>query len=485
MITLKTTRSLCPVCLKPIQAQLIEKNSQIFMQKTCGEHGAFEDLYYGDSELYARLMKEGNGAAESEPAFVIQEWTQGQKPVEKKKSPAIIGIIDVTNRCNLDCTICFASCNTKRIAYEPSIEEIGEMMDALRNQEPPCPIALFSGGEPTIRKDFFDICNLAHEKGFDYIIVATNGKKLAEDPDYHRKLCEAHVDIIYLQFDAVTPGPYEKLRGKNLLPMKMKVFENIENSPRKYPFVVLVPTIAKGVNDHEIGDILRFAADKIKHVKGVLFQPIGFVGEVKDEELLNSRITNADAINQLQISFNDEINKNDFLPVVWIKDFIDAYKRIHNRDDIIDISTHPACFTVSYLVKNKESLIPINRIIDLPELRNFVRSINGDNQLEIAKNFAKVFPRILKKGSLKMTSQIFTVLKNIFFSNTAEAIAKFHEDNVLLIGFEHTIDAYNYDCSKVEKCCISYSIPGDEIVPFCSYNLLHRKDTETNYKKSF
>lgn len=485
MLELKTTRSLCPVCLKPISAKLIEKNSQIFMQKSCSEHGDFEDLYYSDSELYSRLMKEGNGSAEPEPEFVIQEWTQNQKPVEKKKSPAVIGIIDVTNRCNLDCTICFASCNTKRIMYEPSIEEIGGMMDALRNQDPPCPIALFSGGEPTVRKDFLDICNLAHQKGFTYIIVATNGKKLAEDPDYHRKLCEAHVDIIYLQFDGVTPDPYEKLRGKNLLPMKMKVFENIENSPRRYPFVVLVPTIAKGINDHQIGDMLRFATTKINYVKGILFQPIGFVGEVKDEELLNSRITNADAIQQLANSYNGEIDKNDFLPVVWIKDFLDAYKRIHNRNDVIDISTHPACFTVSYLIRHKDSVIPINRVIDLPELRKFVRSVNGDNQLEIAKNFAKIFPKILKKGSLKMAPQLFSVLKDIFFSNTADAIAKFHEDNVLLIGFEHTIDAYNYDCSKVEKCCISYSIPGDEIVPFCSYNLLHRKDTETNFKKSF
>ena len=487
MEILRATRSLCPVCLKLIPAEITERDSKVYIQKKCEEHGEFEDLYYGDVELYDRVMKDfhtGHGVANP-----LSEYhgacARDCGLCNNHKSSPIIGIIDVTNRCNLDCTVCFAGCNASRSYYEPSMDEISTMLDNLRNADPPCPIVLFSGGEPTIRDDFLDICRLAHSKGFKFIIVATNGKKIAAEPEYHNALGDAYVDVIYLQFDGVTPEPYKKLRGKDILPIKLKAIENINNSPNKFPIVVLVPTLAKDVNDDQIGDIVRFAASNVKSIRGVLFQPIGFVGTIKNDELRKKRFTNSDGINSLAEQSGRAIERDDFYSVIWIKNFIDAYKRVNPSDEIFELSIHPACFAVSYLIKNKGQLIPLSKILNLEELNNFAKSIKTGTKTEVAKNLAIFIPKIVKLKSLSIVPKLIQILKDTFNKGSIEAISKFHSENVILVGFEHTTDPHNYDTEKVERCCIHYATPNNKIIPFCSYNLLHRKKIEKEFSRTF
>ncbi len=486
METIRTTRSLCPVCLKLIEARLTERDEKIYINKTCVEHGDFQDLYYGDARLYERLMDDfETGKGVSNPLSEYKgECARDCGLCNNHKSSPIIGIIDVTNRCNLDCTLCFAACNSARAFYEPTMEEIEGMMDTLLACEPPCPIVLFSGGEPTMRDDFLEICNMAHEKGFKFIIVATNGKKLASDPTFHKQLGDAHVDVIYLQFDGVTPEPYVALRGVNLLPLKMKALDNMKKSGSALPICVLVPTIVKDVNDNQIGSIVKFASENIELIKAVLFQPVGFVGHFKNSELLSKRFTNADGIHSLVDSHIGSIDTDDFYSVAWVRDFVEAYKRIHKKDNFIELSIHPACFNVTYLIKTDDDLISLNKIINLKELRKFVNSLQTSSLTELSLKFMKALPKLFTKNSYKMTTEFVQVLSDILIKGSESAMSKFHEKNVLLVGFEHTSDPNNYDCEKVERCCIHYSVPGGKIIPFCSYNLLHRKRIETEYSKN-
>lgn len=451
------------------------------MQKSCTSHGDFEDLYYGDAALYKHIMEEYSlnkgEPSNSELKLDISLPVRGYST----KSTPVIGIIDVTNRCNLQCIVCFAGCSSAPTLYEPTFEEIGEMMDTLRASEPPCPIVLFSGGEPTIRKDFFEICTLAHEKGFSFIIVATNGKMLAAQEDYYEKLSRSHVDIIYLQFDGLTADPYLAIRGTDLLPIKLKAIQNMKNSSTAYPNVVLVPTVIKGVNDHQIGDIVKYAAENISKIRGILFQPIGYVGDVNDERLLNGRITNAECLEQIEKSFNGKITKKDFVPLAWIRDFLDAYKRIYPEAKTINITTHPGCFSIAYLIKHNNELIPLSRIFDLDKLRSFIRNLEPGSRSEMVTKFTLVLPALIKKDGIKFSGKLLSVIKDLFLMGAEEAIIRFHTENVLLVGFEHAIDANNYDCDKVENCCIHYSTPENDTIPFCAYNLLHRNRIEEKF----
>ena len=63
MVLLRKTKSICPDCLlkdkkvKIIEASIIEKNGKILYQKSCKKHGEFEDIYWGDAELYKKFER--------------------------------------------------------------------------------------------------------------------------------------------------------------------------------------------------------------------------------------------------------------------------------------------------------------------------------------------------------------------------------------------------------------------------------------------
>ncbi len=98
------------------------------------------------------------------------------------ESHTILGLIDVTNRCNLLCPVCFANAAVSGSLYEPTFEEIRQMLQNLRNNLPvPAPAIQYAGGEPTVRKDIVELVKLAREEGFTHTQIATNGIRLAKD----------------------------------------------------------------------------------------------------------------------------------------------------------------------------------------------------------------------------------------------------------------------------------------------------------------
>ena len=196
MQVIRKTVSICPVCLKKISASIVEEQGKIYLRKRCKKHGDFEDLYYADLELYRVFMKYADKTDHGDDRFDLKEDSCPYNCgiCNEHKSSTVLANIDVTNGCNFKCPVCFANSEVTRYHYQPTVETIGSMMDVLRNLHPPCEVIQFSGGEPTIRKDFLDIARMAKEKGFIHIQLATNGKVLAENPDYARRLNELKFD---------------------------------------------------------------------------------------------------------------------------------------------------------------------------------------------------------------------------------------------------------------------------------------------------
>lgn len=132
-----------------------------------------------------------------------------------------------------------------------------------------------SGGEPTVRDDLPDIIRLGREKGFTYFQLNTNGLRLAREPGYAQKLKQAGLNCVFLQFDGVTNGPYQALRGAPLLEEKKRA---IQSCAAARLGVVLVPVVAPGINLDQLGAILDFALEWLPVVRGVHFQPITYFG---------------------------------------------------------------------------------------------------------------------------------------------------------------------------------------------------------------
>ncbi|GAH02393.1 unnamed protein product, partial [marine sediment metagenome] len=216
-------------------------------------------------------------------------------------STTSLALIDLTNRCNFNCNFCYANVMKSGYLVEPTLEEIDKIMAHFRNKPIPPPGIMFTGGEPTVRADFPEICALAKKHGFKEVIVATNGygfQKKKGGLEWTKKVAEAGLDTLYFQFDGINNETYVKTRGiKNLMPYKERVMENCREAGLSS--IVFVATIAKGVTDLEVGNIIQYAIDNIDIVRGITFQPVSLCGRIAHEDINNLRITNADVIEEI------------------------------------------------------------------------------------------------------------------------------------------------------------------------------------------
>src|SRR4030042_3693513 len=169
----KKTLSLCPECTTLIEAIKYEENGKVYMKKECAEHGEFRDLLYSDARLYYKLeqWQFGDNRGIANPALTNATVCPSQCGLcNMHTSHTGLANIDLTNRCNLTCPICFANANTSGYLYEPTIEQVQKMLQTLRNMEPTnCRIVQFSGGEPTIYPHYFEALSIARDLGFSHI----------------------------------------------------------------------------------------------------------------------------------------------------------------------------------------------------------------------------------------------------------------------------------------------------------------------------
>ena len=474
MKIIRKTTSLCPECLKKIPADIVEQANKVFLIKRCENHGEFKDVYFGHADLYHKYL---NYLQDKSAQSAEEDKCPDDCGVcERHQCSPVLANIDLTSACNFDCPLCFAHSKDDPELIQPTIDEISRMMDALRNCDPPCEAVQFSGGEPTLREDFFEIAKLARKKGFIQLQAATNGKILAENPEFAGKLANADFDTVYLQFDGVTPEPYIALRGFNALPIKLKAIENVRESGSR-PNIVLVPTIARGINDHQVGDIIRFAADNIDVVRGINFQPIAYTGRVRNEDLLNRRITISDLLHNLDEQMNDEIGVDDFLPVTIANVLMEFLQRVNPQVKYPLLTTHPLCGVWTFAFKDRKKLIPLTRIIHVEELFKFLGNYKEGSNIRLGMNILRQLHRFIKPKSIRLAHKIVRQISNLLTKQTIEAASAFsNSSDILFIGADHFMDPYNFDFDRLRRCCIHYATPDGKVVPFCSYNMFYRKE---------
>nr|WP_236718933.1 radical SAM protein [Syntrophotalea acetylenica] len=183
-------------------------------------------------------------------------------------------LLEITQRCNLHCPVCFADSGDTGTA-DPDLETIESWYRSVRHACGDHIAVQLSGGEPTVRQDLPEIIAAGRRHGFSFLQLNTNGLRVAKDPNYARQLKEAGLATMFLQFDGTDDTIYRKLRGRDLLEIKLRA---IDHAVAARLGVVLVPTIVPRVNTQNIGDILRFGLERSPGVRGVHFQPISYFG---------------------------------------------------------------------------------------------------------------------------------------------------------------------------------------------------------------
>jgi len=471
---IKQTKTICPECFKVLDATIFEESHKVYIQKECPEHGKFQDLYWSNYEQYQRAETfrcDGDGLQNP------RTTTKLDCPLDcgicpQHKSHTVLAIIDVTNRCNLRCPVCFANAAAAGYVYEPSKEQIQGMLVNLRRNDPvPATALQFSGGEPTIRQDLFDLIRMAKELGFRHIEVNTNGLRLAQSVDYCRSLMDAGMSTLYLQFDGLTPDVYKFTRGQDLLDVKMKALENCREAGLKS--VVLVVTLIKGVNDNQLGDIIRFAIQNFDVVRCINVQPVSLCGRLPEEEREKMRITIPDFMQLVEEQTEGKIKVSDFFPVPAVVPVSRAVGALGNKR-YVEFTTHPHCGMATYVLVEDGEMVPITHY---GNVEKFIASME------------KVYESAMKGHGKRAKLRLIAALRHIKFgllrkyllpilqAGSYEALGDLHR-RMLMISSMHFMDPYNFDLERVQRCCIHYAVPDGRIIPFCTMNSIHRPEIE-------
>ena len=476
----KKVESLCPECGKVIRAAILERDGKVFMEKTCPDHGFVRDLVYSDAELYKKCER----WTYEDAGGILNPQVTGAKVCpddcglcDLHISPAIMANIDLTNRCNLRCPICFANANVQGYVYEPTYEQVVEMLTLMRNVKPFFPPGVqFSGGEPTIHPRFLDILKAARSMGYSHLQIATNGIRIAKDSGFAKKAKESGLYTMYLQFDGTSDEVYQKTRGlSGLWELKQRAVENARAVDLR---VVLVPTIIKTINDDQVGNILQFAVENSDVISGISYQPVAFTGRISTEERERQRYTLSDLAMDIEAQTGLLKAREDWYPLSVTSPFSKLLSSIW-KYDVAKITSHADCGIGSYIFVNRKtrSVTPITQAIDIEgftgELNKLVKQRIANFRALTALSAQHLLRKFFREDRTRdgLTAEIcLELFQGVVDKEAQRRVELIYNWDMLLVGGMHFQDSYNYNVDRVKRCCIHYAAPNGRIYPFCTYN---------------
>jgi len=447
------TLSLCPQCLRRIDAKIVFEDTNVYMLKSCPDHGFSKVLISTDIEYYKNIR---NYNKASEIPLRFNTKTHYGCPYDcglcqDHEQHSCLTVVEVTDRCNLSCPTCYAM-SSPHYGRHRTLEEIEQMLDIIVANEGQPDVVQISGGEPTVHPDFFAILDIAKKKPIKHLMVNTNGIRIAKDLAFTQQLASYAPDFeIYLQFDSFKPEVLEALRGKDLTDTRLKALEHLNQVNLS---TTLVVTLQKGLNDDEIGKIIEFALQQ-RCVRGVTFQPTQIAGRLENFDPATDRITMTDVRQRIL----DQTN-------------------IFQPNDLIPVPCNPDALVMGYALKLAGQVFPMTRYIDPAVLLNNSRNTIVYEQDEaLHQHMLKIFSTGI---SVDRVEEPFKELLCCLPQIQAPGLSY---DNLFRIIIMRFIDAYDFDVRAIKKSCVHIVHKDGRIIPFETMNLFYRDEKETRLKE--
>jgi uncharacterized radical SAM superfamily Fe-S cluster-containing enzyme len=444
-VFIEYTKSICPVCKVVVDGQVNVRDDKVFLRKRCREHGTFEALLYSDARLYfdsLRFNKPGTIPLET------QTEAEHGCPLDcglcpEHKQHACLGIIEVNTSCNLDCPVCFADSGHQPDGFSLTLEQVESGLDAFIAAEGDPEVVMFSGGEPTIHPRILDFLRLATDKGIGLVTLNTNGLRLAHDRSFVAALAAIEPrPRIYLQFDGLDERTHRAIRGRDLRAAKQRALDHCADAGLT---VILAAAVERGLNEHEIGGIVRFG---MAHpaVKGVAFQPVTHSGRHVEFDPAD-RVTNADVIHALADQLPEWFRVSDFVPVPCC---------------------FPTCRSITYALVEGDRVIPVTRLVDVEDYLDYLtnRVLPDAN---VRPTLEKLWSASAFAGSPGTDAQLDR-LGCVACGLDAPAALDSLAEKVFMIVIQDFQDPYTLNVKQLMKCCVEEITPDGRLIPFCAYN---------------
>jgi len=403
---LKQTRTLCPTCLEPVLGTTFEQGGRVFLRRECPEHGTAVALVSSDRRHYY-LRDE---VPHPPPA-------EGRCCCSGPGHHTCVALLEVTDACNLRCPVCYAQSPSGE--HRP-FDDLAADLEAFLGARGSLDVLQLSGGEPLLHPDLLRIIDHCKTLPIDHLMINTNGLELVDRPGLGAELARRKPRLeLYLQLDGLDVASHLALRGTDLLKRKRAVIETIVAHDLPTTFVC---TVARGVNEGQVGELLRLGLST-RQVRGITFQPATFSGRFRRDADALDRVTLADVVRLLVGQSDGLLTDDDFKPLPC---------------------SNPNCCGFTVAVRRGRRVVPLTRII------------RYEDHIE------------------RLSDRINFNLEDVRAFGDAGGGADGRAHEFFRIIIKPFMDAWTYDQDRVEECCIHLIRPGGDAVSFCRFNTIER-----------
>ncbi|MDR1729852.1 MAG: radical SAM protein [Prevotellaceae bacterium] len=443
------TQSLCPICKKKIDGKIIEKEGSVFVWKYCPEHGEFCHILEENAAYFhqRRLFeKPGNTFANQTQRGRGCPFDCGLCPEHEQHT--CIGLIEVTSKCNLRCPVCFA--DSGKDDFLP-LDRFEQMVDFFVESEGgKCDILQISGGEPALHPDILPMIELARSKNIDYVMLNTNGLRIAEDRDFVEQLSRYKGGFeVYLQLDGLDDKIHTYFRGKPLAEIKQKALDNLNAC---HIPVTLVTTLERGVNEHAVGRIIELGLTT-RCIRGINIQPVAYFGRLP-EVMPENRLTITSVIKEIAGQCSPIIRESDFIP----------------------LPCNPDRVAITYFYRKKDNtFVPLTRDMNVQKYLPFIKNTFKFDPDDFLKEMATHLSSKNCCNAMGFFKDLTKYIPISYAFKSEEEKINYVTDNTFRISITSFVDAYNFDIKSAQKECVHVITPDLKKIPFSMYNLLHRK----------
>jgi 7,8-dihydro-6-hydroxymethylpterin dimethyltransferase len=439
------TTSLCETCLRLVPAKIELRDDEVWYQKRCPRHGTHTTLVSTDA-AYWKLCKDY--IKPGDRPLSLQTRTEYGCPYDCGLCPdheqhSCLALIEINEHCNLTCPVCFAGSSPAHHKHLdlPTIER---MLDTLIASEGEPDLVQISGGEPTLHPDFFATLETVRARPIRHVMVNTNGLRIAREPDFVARLAEQKRGLeIYLQFDSLKRDALMNLRGADLRGVRRAALENLE---RHGISTTLVVTVKRGVNDDEVGAIVRHALEW-RCVRGVTFQPVQDAGR------------------------NEGFDKDrDRIVLSEIRKRVVEESGVFGADDMIPLPCNPETISIGYGLRDGRSVVPVMSLLPREELiASLPNTITFEKQPMLLRKFMELFS--LSSGPENTGERMAELLCCLPRVTVPPGISY---ENVFRVAIVQFMDRFNFCVGGVKRSCIHFVTPAGQLIPFDTYNLFYR-----------
>ena len=342
---------ICNECRKRVPVTHEVRDGRVYIVKHCPECGPTEGLVSTDAQRWQRKRDICRFDPDAPTRCPLD-----CEHCHVNHHPRMV-FLDVTNRCNMNCPICIANIPGMGFEFNPPLEYFEKVLDGLAKMNPKPLVQLF-GGEPTVRKDLFEIIDMARRRHLDCRVV-TNGLKLA-DEEYCKRICESTVHVL-IALDGLDPQIYERLRkNPGAYEKKIEAIENLKKYSKHRNTIMCC--VARGINDKHMRGLIDFCHESRSFIKCLHLIPLTETWEEGEFET-DVATTTEDVEHIIDDAFPDE--KVEFLPA-GLSAAMEGAARFWGTGRLKFGGVHPNCESGAYLVSDGEAYHPLSSYMTRP-----------------------------------------------------------------------------------------------------------------------